>query len=793
MFMLAQLVAKITGDQSGLNSAVDAAKTKMDEVKTKATEVGAKKIGTLGSPALAAGLRKAHEAADGLKGQLLTIAGIDLEKIAKLFTIGGMVAALGIATKKFIDLESETVAVQTRFKMLGLETEENTKKLWAFAAATGAAYNMKASDVRGLAASAMNRGVDPSRYQTLVKSAIGLSGALGIGATQAERIVEQLEAGNYQILRRMHPAFRQLIDAGAGRFAIEQKVNEMIAKGGEAAKERANTTSGQLNRLQNSFVSLGNTFSQVIGPVLQPVIRRIADAVENFNSKLQDLMKNHAGAMQSSLKFASAIGAGFLALRYGGTAISKLVKLLGFLVPGFGVLSSVAGSALGGFGLFGRVARGIFGAVKGGLFGVIAVSKLTGMGIFKGLTSPIGSIKALFGGLFAVLKAGFLGTGTAGGIASFGVRLFSTALKGLLAATGVGLILAFIASILEVGDTFGNMGTGLGALGDEFKRVWAEIQEAMQPVINWLEREGVIVFKALIAGLRNLWAVAQETWAKILEAAQPVVEWLSQAWDKLLKWLGTQTGSTIGDLSDLWAEFTAELTVIGYRVQQGFLFMAIGISVVVDAVKWLKDVFKAFGEWLSQDWVHGMIEGLKLFNSAVNVVGMAVEDLGQNIIDALSGKEAKWDFSETEKAFDKLKNQAKSIFGEMKLPEFETSDTTKGLIGDMDELNRKIDETKQRARDAQNRDRTNWQNRNSGKTGGGDDIKGGVRVGGRDKAHFTDPTAFWKKLQEAAASQRVEEVAARHLAVSEEMKGILTDIRNQGGVKPPADKGVVPG
>ena len=338
-FQLGSFIVNLLGDTSHLDGALNRVKGGVQAVTSAVQSAASGGLTIPGADATKKTLQGAKTAATSLKDALTKLLEIDLSTVFQLGTIGGAVSLLGAATKKFMEIQDEIKNTQFRFRVLGMETEDNTKKLFEFGKSMSQAFGIGQAEARKMSMDALTKGINPGRYQEMTAGAVQLGAALGISSQRALSVVEQLEAGNTMILRRLHPSFRILMEQGASRFVLEQKVNEMIQQGGVIAKERMNTFQGQVDRLKNKFTDLWVVISNAIGPAFAPIVRKAADAIEGATEKLTRYIKTHKETVGATIRTVTAVVAGAGALLLFKGHIGSLASLIGgHLVPSLGGL-----------------------------------------------------------------------------------------------------------------------------------------------------------------------------------------------------------------------------------------------------------------------------------------------------------------------------------------------------------------------------------------------------------------------------------------------------------------------
>ncbi len=796
-FELGTFITKWFADTSQLNSAMDESKKQAGELGKEFVKAGNNRITPDGLNATKEGLKQATEASQGLVKQLLEIAGISMPQLLQFGTLAGIAGAIGLATRSFMQLQDEARNVGNRFKMLGLDAESNTQKFFDFGRQMSESFGIAQSEARALQMTMLQRGTDPTRFRQMAAAAVGFGEALGVSTQRAGMLITQLEAGNYQILARMHPAFRRLIQMGASRQQIEAKVNEMVAMGASLAQERTNSFSGQVNRLKNNFVELGMAVAAAVGPAIAPIIGRVASAVGDMTRRITAWVQNNKEAVGGLARMAAASAAAVVGFKGLGLAIAYLPGVLGAVLPGFGLLRG----ALGGLGGIGGGVGAIFGMVRG-MLALAGVGTATGWigGVAAGIRSLFGVFGNLRGSVMSLVRA--MGTSLAGAAGVLGVvvnnlggfllaalnpmtavRLALGALRlavnglrgaitGLLAMTGIGLLIGLVGALAGATDTFGETTSAVGSLGSMLYGIWTRVLEVAKPVIDWLKTEGVIIFQALVASARQVIDVVVDVCRAIYSIFEQAMEWL----------LGL-FGFSLEDIVEVWKNFTAELAVIGLRMRQIFYAVVIAIMAIPTVVSWLGDVFMAFVDWFTSDW-WGRIKGiLNLYMEYLKLLGTAVMDLGKAAWGALKGEGFHLDFSNTRAQMEALKDAYQDTFKDLKIPGLDISKVAPEMQAKLGAVTEEIEKKKAAAREQQDRLRDAKNGTGGGGRSAGTGPEGAVRVGHQDKAHFSDVAGFWKKLQEAAASQRVEHVMEKQLDQQQQMVALLKNIAAQSHLR----------
>jgi hypothetical protein len=790
-FQLGSFIVQLLGDTTHLDNAM---KSVGQGVSSLTGSLKGAVGGGLNIPGLDQAKTKLGEAAEHgrtLRDEIAKLAEIPIDKIFKLGTMAGFIGLVGAATKKFMDLSDEMKNTEFRFKSLGMETTQNTKKFFDFGKQIQDTFGLAQKEARALSMDALTKSANPARYQEMTAAAISLAAATGKSNASAMHAIEQLEAGNTRVLRGMHTSFRIAMEQGASRFTLENMVNKMVAEGGIMAQERMKTFGGQIDRMKNKFNDLSSAVARAIGPAMAPIVMKLADAMGHLADKLNAYITANQETIGQTIRNLAAFSLAALGVALFKGRIMKLSGVLKHLIPDVQGLWSVfrAGQNIAPF----QGAWTALKSFKNAILTTVGAAIQGGVQIALGLYGAVGKAATIARSPIMIWNGLVSLSGVVAGIASVGVKLLSTAMKGLMFASGIGILVGLIGMVMGVADTFGEASGGVASFGSTMKEAFADLLKVVMPVWEWIKVEGMIVFKALIASARQMVEIVMEIWHHFESGWAVVVGVLKENFGGLVHFMEDTFGIKLASMKEMWEDFTVELAVIGFRIRKVFLEVQIGLTVIGETIRWLGSVFKAFGDYIANNWKQILLGSFNTLVSAIGLLGHAVKDIGNGIMNALSGKAVSFDFSATENALKDLKNKANGVMAEMKLPKLDTDSAIAGLVGEYREASAMLDRKRNEARDAQNRDRTNSQNRATGKTDGATGAKtGNVQIGGRDKAHFAETVSFWKKVQESGANQRAEYLQLQQLDQQREMVRILNLIQQNSATKPNAPGGVVP-
>jgi hypothetical protein len=377
-------------------------------------------------------------------------------------------------------------------------------------------------------------------------------------------------------------------------------------------------------------------------------------------------------------------------------------------------------------------------------------------------------------------------------VATMGVGV---AIRGALAATGVGMLLVLAAGVLQATGAFEKLTDTTKSFGDRVRAVVAPIISWWEPVWTWLRVEGTVAMEALRKGWDNLAANFQQLGVEVMDVVNSVVNW----WGYHFGALAPETGGIVGAISAMWKNFVGELAVLGLRIRLTFAQVVLVWKSIPGIVSWIWDTFVAFLAWLSYDFPSKWAEALMVQVDAIKLFGRAVVGVFQGIWNVIKGGRFSDAFQGIHEEFEKLKNRAAGIFKDFKPPKLELYmdqeylKKTKGLQAELDAARAKaIEEQEGRRKElyeqfAKDKDKHDDKKREKEKL----ELKGGFLP----QRGFGDLMGVWKKMQEQAAGTMSPQVdlAKKSLAQHQDTNKHLAVIREQTRVRQgDGDKPVIP-
>lgn len=790
-FELGKFLMLLTADTTGVDSAVKTLGTKFKGVADAMKYAGNQSLKPKDAEEAEKKLNEMAEAGKSLNANLAEMTGFSFDNILKLGSLAGVIGLIKGATSSFMELSDEMTNTEIRFQAMGMAGKQNAKELFDFGEKAQAEFGKSAKEMRALATHALEQAVNPSRYKEMAASAVALAATTGKSVDTAMRAIEQMEAGNMRGMGQMHQSIKQMIKMGADRISIEAQVNRLIGMGGEIQKQRMKTFAGQVEQLKLSFTRLRIAVGNAIGPAVVPLIQVLSKAMQGLAERVENIVKNNGPAIQSFIKIAGSAALAAFAFTHMGGILGKVGGITRFLLPGISSLRSVL-SAGWNFDALGKVKGVIYGAFSGLRALPKSIQKLA-MFVAKDLLGAFVTFAAGVINPMNLVRNAVALIGVAGRLAAGGIGALKTAIRGLLLASGIGIFVGLIGALAGAVDTFGEASGAADGLQEALKEIAKEAQQYIKPVMEWIKTEGVIIFKALTAAARQMIENAKMLWQNLKDTWKTVVTFFRENFSGALDWLNAKFGTSVENVTDLWAEFTAELAVLGLRIRQVFLLVIITIHRVGYVFQWVAEVAQAVGKHIRDNFMDVMLGGLKNVWNMIKLLGVALGDLAVNMERFLARDFGAVDFSKTKQAMNELVEGVKHQFKGIELPKFRIDDISSGLKGEFDSLSKEIAAKKQQAREAQALERTKRQDAATGKTSGdGTHLKSGVAAGAQDKAHFTDVVGFWKKIQEAGATSRAEYLMQQQVDQQREMVRILTAIHANSSGKPAVAGGVVP-
>lgn len=277
-----------------------------------------------------------------------------------LLAMAGAVTAITYAAAK---QEKADRALADALKSVNAYSDERFKLLKDQAAAIQELTTYGDEEIEALQAQALNLGIQADKLDDVIRGSIGLSKALNLDLNTALRYTALAMQGEYTVLQRYVPALRMAQTEGE-KLAI---VQDLMRRGFEQARGEAETLTGRLKQLKNTFGDLLETIGQAILGT-----DSWAGALDKLKAKLKaaiDWIKGLSEGQRKAIVTAAALTAGLLAvtaalspLAFALAGVTKGIQLLGItslaaagkvlaIAAPFAVVAGAAALVLDAFGV----------------------------------------------------------------------------------------------------------------------------------------------------------------------------------------------------------------------------------------------------------------------------------------------------------------------------------------------------------------------------------------------------------------------------------------------------------
>lgn len=313
---LAAAYVELSAQTGKFDSAMNAAVSKTEK-STKSMQSHLDKLGKSGFASLASNLQSSLSNMSANWAAMLLQMGANIVKFVAM--AGAALAGLAVAFAAFAVKAASSqadadAALAASLKRVGAYSEETMKRLTNLASAFQRVTIYEDDTIEAGMALALNMGVQADQLDATAKAAIGLSARFGIDLETAFRLLGKAAAGNFAVLGR----YGIIVDQNATAAEKFQQVLAQGAAGFELAIAQANTFSGQLKVLKNTF---GEFLEGVGKPILDWMKTRLLGATGNLGewldanqAKLAAWATKIGEVFQKLLDGASAFFAGLLGI-----------------------------------------------------------------------------------------------------------------------------------------------------------------------------------------------------------------------------------------------------------------------------------------------------------------------------------------------------------------------------------------------------------------------------------------------------------------------------------------------
>lgn len=726
-----------------------------------------------------------------LVAQVSSLAGINLSQVIALGSTAGLVAGIGLATKKFADLDTAAFNVQAKFNMVGLGSENAKKRLDDFIVSITKSTNVTREQARSMAVLAAQRGLNPGDFEEVTTAAIGLSEVLGVSNDQALQLVL-----SYQRVGAAALAIDPVVKAGLDRKYTEKQLNEVInsriSQGLQIARQRTETIQAGFTRMASAAQKLGESLSKAFGPTVIGWLDSITSGLQRMSTWIDKAVAGNKEIIASVLKWTPLVLVGVLGFTKIGGVLSLMLSPLGILTGGFGTIFRMTSAIIG----LGNPLNWISWAVSGGkgLFtGFVALAGFLKNNFFSMMAGGVGIIANVTRGLILMAVNPLTPFKILIGL----VNLLRGSVTKLLTATGLGAILVLLGAVITY-LTQTEKGVGM------ITSLWEKLKEKMQPVIEkakeiWttIRVESQIVLEAVMNGWGQFVEFSSMIWEEVVGIWDNVVAWANENLGGMWETIQPYWENFVNTITNLWKNFTAYLANWGQVVKVVFLQLKYWLSQIPDVLNWVGDVFVSVGRYIFNNFPKFFENSVMLIIQYYKTMVTAVKELFGKLWEWIRGRgrfSEVFDLSKTKEEFQKLREQAENLVEDMNLPKYKISEFSKQIGDQLDAEAKKLedairksksdqDDRRNQIRDEINAEKDEREKRKKDKADEDKKVTKPIEVKLATQktptlAAFEDLTGLFRRLQQRAGGET--DIPRQQLQIQKQIASTLVDIK-QGG------------
>lgn len=209
------------------------------------------------------------------ESQILKVANRVSQGLAGFGVSSEDVLALGAALKATgSEAEASGTAIQKTFRLIGKAVQDGGEDLKTFADSAGLSSEAFAELFKQ----------DPIKAFERLATNLGQSGKTG---AELNATLEKLGLSDERLVRTLNPLIARYGELQRAIADARQESESRTALDEEASKA-ADTLSGDLQALSNSFDDLAKTIFQELGPALREATQSLTKLLDNINSAVQD-------------------------------------------------------------------------------------------------------------------------------------------------------------------------------------------------------------------------------------------------------------------------------------------------------------------------------------------------------------------------------------------------------------------------------------------------------------------------------------------------------------------------
>lgn len=272
--------------------------------------------------------KAAEQGAEQAKKAAITLEAVQsrLEGVGSAFLKAASAVGISVgfwsAFQAFEDMERSVIKMNSAIQQNGGDVAQVTAQYLEFAKSIQATTTLGKGQIMGLLSQAETMGFTGDIAQRLVTQSIGLAGATDMTEQHAMTLAIALERGNVQMLRRV-PQLRGI----HSETELVTRAQELMNIGLRNQEAFANTTSGKIQKLQNSMKGLTKEVGALISDAIRPAVEWLQSAADWFN-KLEP-------AAKQAITWALGIAAALVMIGPAMTALAPIMTALktGLLLP----------------------------------------------------------------------------------------------------------------------------------------------------------------------------------------------------------------------------------------------------------------------------------------------------------------------------------------------------------------------------------------------------------------------------------------------------------------------------
>ena len=244
-------------------------------------------------------VRLIDKASSGLKGIGGGLDALKRNFLAVSAAVAGLTAFMASSVRAFAEQEAASKKLEIALKNQGISSKTVAKNLEEYASQLQKTTAFGDDAITQGMALLTTFGITGDTLKSATKAALDLSSGLGIDLHSAMMLIGKAGQGQVEMLGRYGIKIKEGLKGSEAFAAVLGKVNERF---GGAAQAQAQTFSGQMSQLANSFNDLQEMIGQAAIPVLKEWVRWGNSAIDvvsrMFNANKDSLSVNATALSQ---------------------------------------------------------------------------------------------------------------------------------------------------------------------------------------------------------------------------------------------------------------------------------------------------------------------------------------------------------------------------------------------------------------------------------------------------------------------------------------------------------------